>query len=478
MMTPQSLGFDLVGIAACRQPVHYEAYRRWIAEEKYAGMNYLKTGCEPRKHPNSVLDGVQSLLLLGFCYEKVHAEKPVRFKNVAKYAQGPDYHRWAKERLAKLAELHRSLYPNGRCRGVVDTAPLLERSFAVSAGLGWIGKNTMLINERFGSRFFLAAMLSTECLDQIPFWTNLCNVTFDEKRAACQCGDCRKCLDACPMSALAEPFQLDARRCLNYWTIEHRGEIPPDIKEHLGEHFFGCDRCQDVCPRNVHVGSTVDDESIPEVDLMSLTQEEFFDAVKGTPIERKVAPRGIASKKSLRQIVRDRLDDITGDRSEYSATIWNRLRTLAELEQTRRDRWLVYLDMPTEVETTRFVTLPVVVPCCVGRDIVPIIITSLNELAKNRYGILEPAADPQKIVAASDLHVVLVPGLAFDVTGNRLGRGGGYYDRFLANCPDHVLRIALAFECQIVESVPVSEHDQPVDVIVTEKRIIRTTEPQ
>lgn len=186
----------------------------------------------------------------------------------------------------------------------------------------------------------------------------------------------------------------------------------------------------------------------------------------------------MTDKKTLRKIILDRLKAQAVFRSEYSAAIWNRLRTLAELEPTRCDRRLVYLDMPTEVETTRFVTLPVCVPCCVDRDIVPVEITSLNELTKNRYGILEPVVDPQKIVAASDLHVVLVPGLAFDVTGNRLGRGGGYYDRFLANCPDHVLRIALAFECQIVESVPVSEHDQPVDVIVTEKRIIRTTEPQ
>ncbi len=266
-----ALGFELVGATEATEPSTFAAFRRWIDAEMHAGMNYLADKIEVRSHPKFVLENVRSVLMLGVSYEKVLADGPLRLplKGIARYARGIDYHDWIRPRLKELSKRHRELAPNGRCRGVVDTAPILERQFAVDAGLGIIGKNTMLLNEKFGSTFFLAALLSTE-----PLQKTTCSAEW------APCDNCRRCLDACPTGAIVEPFVLDARRCLNYWTIEHRGEISSEIIDKRGDRFFGCDHCQNACPWNRP------DTMQGTVDPRNLDSKTLAETIRGTPMER------------------------------------------------------------------------------------------------------------------------------------------------------------------------------------------------
>lgn len=277
--TALELGFELSGVVRADVSSGYEIFHRWIDAGRHAGMDYLARHREARRHPKSVLPGVRSILVLAVSYEKVLESEDHPVKNlsgIAESARGVDYHHWVRPRLRSLSEKHRELFPEARCRGAVDTAPILERQCAVEAGLGRIGKNTMLLTPEFGSKFFLAELLSTEPLEPDPS---------DSKPNPC--GDCRRCLDACPTGALIEPYVLDARRCLNYWTIEHRGEIPEEIRSRLGNRYFGCDICQNACPWNENR------PKIPEggTDPRSLDETELRNIAAGSPLERRFKNR-------------------------------------------------------------------------------------------------------------------------------------------------------------------------------------------
>jgi epoxyqueuosine reductase len=237
------LGFDRVGIAPAVTPPGYPDFIRWLEAGNAAGMGYLQRQEPGRSHPTSILDGVRSVVMVSVVYGSKQPERspegpePTRGK-VARYARGHDYHRVLWDKLDELLAWLRSERPEARGRAVVDTAPLLERDYARLAGLGWIGKNTMLIDRRLGSFTFLGALL-----------TDL-ELTYDDPHASNHCGTCTRCLAACPTDAFAAPYELDARRCISYWTIEHRGAIPDPQAEQLHGWVFGCDICQDVCPWN------------------------------------------------------------------------------------------------------------------------------------------------------------------------------------------------------------------------------------
>ncbi len=281
-----NLGFDLVGIAPAQGPESYPQFVEWL-EKGYAGeMDYMQRHGPARKHPRSILDGVQSIILLAMNYkppEVLHEKASENLTGrISIYALGQDYHDLIRRRLNQfLAEIQK-LVPECTGRGVVDTAPLLERDFARRAGLGWFGKNTMLLNKKLGSYFFLGALLVN--LELQP----------DEPHSASHCGTCTACLDACPTDAFVGPGELDSRRCISYLTIELKGSIPEDLRPGMGECIFGCDICQEVCPwnRKAPKGKEADLFSHPErqatglIELLSLTEEQFRRRFKGTALFR------------------------------------------------------------------------------------------------------------------------------------------------------------------------------------------------
>jgi epoxyqueuosine reductase len=202
---------------------------------------------------------------------------------VSRYAWGAcDYHDVIRDRLHELADMLRSLSPGSHARGVVDTAPLLERQFAQRAGLGWLGKNTLLLNKSHGSWFFLAALLTDAMLE------------YDSPHEADHCGECRACLDACPTQAFVEPYVLDARRCLSYTTIEQRSLPPAELREKQGDWVFGCDVCQDACPWNRRAPVSDEAAFAPRAEnnplelaaLLALDRDAFRRRYGETPLAR------------------------------------------------------------------------------------------------------------------------------------------------------------------------------------------------
>lgn len=283
------LGFALSGVAPATEADGFAHFREWL-DRGYAGeMNYLRHNCEPRRHPASVLEGVRSVLMVGLEYGGRSLTSPslegggrgVGLGRVAAYAQGPDYHRVIWDRLNELAAWLEAESPGCRAAAVADTAPLLERDFARRAGLGWVGKNTMLIHPRRGSFFFLGALLTD--LELAP----------DPPFAASHCGTCTACLDACPTGAFPQPFVLDATKCISYLTIELRKPVPEELREPMGHWLYGCDACQDACPWNMKRGAASgafprdpEMEWLDPVELLGLDADAFRTRFKKTSLWR------------------------------------------------------------------------------------------------------------------------------------------------------------------------------------------------
>ncbi len=246
-----ALGFDLVGITSAEPALEgEERLLKWI-ERGFAGdMEYMRRDPLRRAHPEEILPGARSVVSLAKNYYQPGPEEPLEASGpagrIARYAWGADYHLVIEKMLDRLAAVIREL--GGRVsRSYVDHGPVLERAFAERAGLGFIGKNTTLITERFGSWVFLAELI-----------TNL-ELEMDQPKIN-QCGACRACIEACPTGALIGPFQLDARRCISYLTIEQRGEIPAELRPLVKKWAFGCDICQEVCPLNAAPVPTAEPE--------------------------------------------------------------------------------------------------------------------------------------------------------------------------------------------------------------------------
>jgi len=276
------LGFELAGATPAVPPPGIEHLDDWLARGFAGQMRFFADRRAAYRHPRHLLPGVKSVLMLGTNYRTHEPARPAAGQGiVSRYAWGKDYHDLIRGRLKRLADFHRDLAPGAGVRGVVDTAPLLERDFARLAGLGWIGRNTMLVHERFGSWLFLAALLTTEPLD------------YDEP-ADDRCGSCTACLDACPTGALVEPYRLDARKCVSYLTIELRDPIPEELRLQLGDRLFGCDACQQACPHNQRTPSTAEESFQPGpgmnpvelAELFSLDETAFRARFRGTALWR------------------------------------------------------------------------------------------------------------------------------------------------------------------------------------------------
>jgi epoxyqueuosine reductase len=232
----RELGFDRAAVGPAAPPAHGDAFERWL-DAGYAGeMDYLERGRADRLDPRRLLPEARSVVALALLYAR--DDDGPDWAPVAGYARGRDYHDVIRPRLRRLVDfIAQATGPDVRSRAAVDTSAVLERDLAAAAGLGWIGKNTNLLSPELGSRFFIGIVLtSAELVPDSPLPD--------------RCGTCTACLDACPTEAFVAPHVLDARRCISYLTIEHRGAIPVELRDRIGEHVFGCDVCQDVCPWN------------------------------------------------------------------------------------------------------------------------------------------------------------------------------------------------------------------------------------
>jgi epoxyqueuosine reductase len=276
-------GFDLAGVAALQPATTAGAYRAWLARGDQAGMKWMERNVALRGDPRGLLPGAMSALVVGLRYAPLAGGEPGGdlWPRVARYARGRDYHDTMRERLRRVAAEAEEILPGCRTRICVDTAPLLERELAARAGLGAVGKNTMLLHPEAGSCFLLGELLLTaELAPEAPM--------------ADLCGDCTRCLDACPTGALAAPYRLDARRCLSYWTIEHRGEIAAQMRPPLRDWVFGCDACQEACPWNRRAATVEREEfAVPaarrQLDLaglLALDGERYRTLLAGSPLRR------------------------------------------------------------------------------------------------------------------------------------------------------------------------------------------------
>lgn len=276
------MGFDLVGVAPVQPSPEADFYPEWIARGYAGTMRYMETGIRRRLDPREVLAGARSVVVCALNY---HSDHPLTGSDperawVSRYAWGDDYHDVLGEKLRALARWIEA-ESDGTTRAYVDTGPLLERVLARYAGVGWIGKNTCLINEGIGSWLFLGCILTSLQLGvDVP--------------PPDRCGTCTRCLDACPTDAFEGPGILDSRKCISYLNIELRGPIPEDLREGMGQHLFGCDICQDVCPwnRKAPIGR---DARLggrsglvwPEIDtLLDLDDDGWRARIRGTALKR------------------------------------------------------------------------------------------------------------------------------------------------------------------------------------------------
>jgi epoxyqueuosine reductase len=277
------LGFDLVGITALGPATTAAEYDAWIQKGYHGEMAYMSRNADKRRDSRLPFEGVKSAIVVALSYGGDQPSGPV-----ARYARGDDYHDVMWER---LGELHRWIEAQigapVRGKAYVDTGPILERDLARRAGLGWFGKNTMLINPRAGSFFFLGSLvIDLELEPDTPFESD-------------HCGTCTRCIDACPTGAIVEPHVIDARRCISYLTIELKGDIPDELHAGVGDRVYGCDVCQEVCPWNQKFALPLREEAFkpraavagkgaPALadDLSQISDEDFRIAFQRSPMKR------------------------------------------------------------------------------------------------------------------------------------------------------------------------------------------------
>ncbi len=278
----KELGFSLVGIATAASPDTLHLFRDWLRQGFYGEMNYLPRREEAYEELSGVLPGVRSIVMTAMNYGPGR-DAPTAPGRIAAYAQGTaDYHDVLRSKLKELSKVLHEARPESRSRVTVDTAPLLEKDFARRAGLGWFGKNTMLINKYAGSYFFLAGILTDVSLPP------------DERHHTSHCGTCTRCLEACPTQAFVEPHVMDARKCLSYLTIELRGQpIPVELRAGMQDWMFGCDVCQQVCPWNheATVSNVPEFQPNPMTDrtaeeFLLMSADEFKSTFKKSPLSR------------------------------------------------------------------------------------------------------------------------------------------------------------------------------------------------
>jgi epoxyqueuosine reductase len=279
----RQVGFDSCRIAACNPPAHATEFRDWLRQGAHGEMDYMQRGEEKRCDPQNVLPGARSMVVLALNY--FQGEEPPRRSQtaatgrIARYAWGDDYHDVIREKLDEIDQFLRSFEGQQKC--YVDTGPILERDHAAQSGIGWHGKSTMLIDERLGTWFFLAEVVTTL---ELPADEPVPN----------RCGTCERCITACPTGAITAPHQLDARRCISYLTIELKGAIPLELRPLIGDRIFGCDDCLDACPWNRFAQASRQSAfsarrsttGISLREYLELNDDQFRGLFKNSPVKR------------------------------------------------------------------------------------------------------------------------------------------------------------------------------------------------
>jgi epoxyqueuosine reductase len=284
-----ALGFDRVGIARCDASRYTGYFRRWLDDGRAGEMHYLASRFEERAEPQVYLPGAVSAICVAINYhvplEPTTFDADAAPGKIARYAIGDDYHELIKSRLHQLADWIRQSVPDCQTRACVDTAPVLEKDLAARAGIGWMGKNTCVIHPQLGSWLLLGEIITTLALPA--------DEPMDD-----HCGSCTRCIDACPTQAITAPYQLDARRCISYLTIEYRGTIPEELQPAVGDWLYGCDICQDVCPFNRKAPTTADpvwkprfpSGRIDAFEVLDWTDARYKSRLRGSAMKRVKLP--------------------------------------------------------------------------------------------------------------------------------------------------------------------------------------------
>jgi epoxyqueuosine reductase len=314
------LGFQQIGISGVELGEHQQHLQNWLDKQFHGDMHYMQSHGAKRSQPELLLPGTLRVLSARMDYLPNTTDMQSVLDNdqqayISRYALGRDYHKLMRKRLAKLAEKIAEVAGPHQFRAFVDSAPVLERGLAEQAGLGWIGKNTMLINSQAGSWFFLG-----EIYTDLP-------LTIDPPQQTAHCGSCTACLDDCPTGAIVAPNQVDARRCISYLTIELRDSIPESLRPLMGNRIYGCDDCQLVCPWNKFAAETGEPDFQPRnnlqsaelVELFNWSEEEFLQRTEGSAIRRigyacwlrniAVALGNASSNEAIISALQQRLDD-------------------------------------------------------------------------------------------------------------------------------------------------------------------------
>ena len=272
------LGFDSCRVATATEPRYATEFRSWLKDGAAGEMDWIERGADKRCDPERILPGARSIIVLARNYWQGEAQPPRGAGRIARYAWGDDYHDVMMTKLEKLSALLSELGGTQKC--YVDTGPVLERDHAASAGVGWHGKSTMLIDATLGTWFFLGEILTT--LELAP-----------DPPQADRCGSCTRCITACPTGAITHPHRLDARRCISYLTIELKGSIPLELRPLIGDRIYGCDDCLDACPWNrfAAVSREARFAARPAIrlrlrDYLALDDAQFRQLFRGSPIKR------------------------------------------------------------------------------------------------------------------------------------------------------------------------------------------------
>ena len=276
-----ALGFDACGIARADDIDPNDRLGAWLDAGYHATMEWMARTRDVRQDVSKKLPGAQSVIVVARNY---YSTRPIKSENegrVSRYAWGRDYHRVLLKPLRKLARHVEERSPDNESYCCIDSGPVMEKAWAERAGVGWIGKNSLVLRRDLGSYFFLGMIITTARIEA-------------DSPIPDQCGGCTLCLEACPTQAIVQPKVVDARRCISYHTIENRGDVPEELAEKFGDWVFGCDVCQDVCPWNRKLRETSETDFLPRDghanlgfdDVTKMDEAEFFSRFSGTPVMR------------------------------------------------------------------------------------------------------------------------------------------------------------------------------------------------